>query len=121
MSISRCDRGTSIQGTFAGSGGAWSAADVVVRRRRASLPRKLFARKGVASARIQNAKALAPKAVDPRATRVIGHHDYGDGRHALELEAPSVDLMLYHDGGVTLAEWVTVDGELIGLVPVGEC
>ncbi len=48
-------------------------------------------------------------------------HDFGDGRHALEFDGPSIDLMLYHDEGVTIAEWVTVDGELIRLVAVGDC
>ncbi len=121
MSISRCDRGTSVQGAFAGSGGAWSAAEIVVRRRRSSFPRKLFARSRAAAPRVRNVRAVAPKRVELHGARVVGHHDFGDGRHAVELEAPSLDLMLYHDRGVTLAEWVTVGGELLALVPVGEC
>ncbi|MGZ3416726.1 MAG: hypothetical protein ACXWUG_21540 [Polyangiales bacterium] len=55
------------------------------------------------------------------APEITAHHDYGDGRHALEFEDPALDLMLYHDGGVTIAEWVTVDGLLVMMIPVGEC
>ena len=53
--------------------------------------------------------------------RVIGVHCFGDGRYAIEFAGPSLDLMLYHDRGMTIAEWITVDGELVTLVPVGDC
>lgn len=89
------------------------------RRRRGSFARTLVARARPASAR-QKKTALVPprRRLEPRLANV---HDFGDGRHALEFEGPSIDLMLYHDRGVTIAEWVTVDGDLIGLVVVGDC
>jgi hypothetical protein len=89
------------------------------RRRRRSLPRVLTARTGAATPRTK-ATFMKPTArvIDPR---VLGVHDFGDGRHAIEFEGPSLDMMLYHDRGVTLAEWVTVDGELVSMILVGDC
>lgn len=92
---------------------------VVVHRRRRSHPRPLVARTQAPTPRVK--KTFDPKKkwlVDPRLTH---HHDFGDGRHALEFETPMIDMMLYHDRGVTIAEWVTADGRLISLLPVGDC
>ncbi len=89
------------------------------RRRRRALPRALTARAGAATERTKStAIPRAPRVYEPR---VLGVHDFGDGRHAVEFEGPSLDMMLYHDRGVTLAEWVTVDGELVSMIVVGDC
>ncbi len=80
--------------------------------------RTLTARSGASHPRVR--RLLAPSR--PKVNvRLAGHHDFGDGRHAIEFEAPAMDMMLYHDRGVTIAEWVTTEGLLIALVPVGEC
>ena len=87
-------------------------------RRHRGLPRGLTARHRPALARQKNTGPSRRAEYQPRLANV---HDFGDGRHALEFDGPSIDLMLYHDEGVTIAEWVTVDGELIRLVAVGDC
>jgi hypothetical protein len=90
-----------------------------IHRRRRSLPRGLTARSRVRTARSR--KFLSLRRPPPPALEILAHHDYGDGRHALEFEGPALDMMLYHDGGVTIAEWVTVDGALVSMIVVGEC
>lgn len=90
-----------------------------IHRRRRSLPRGLSARSRVCTARSR--KFLSLRRPPPPALEITAHHDYGDGRHALEFDAPALDMMLYHDGGVTIAEWVTVEGSLVSLILVGEC
>lgn len=87
-------------------------------RRARGLPRKLVARNGPAVPRQRRSAVNLPV---PYAPRLAGVHDFGDGRHALEFDGPALDLVLYHDDGITIAEWVTVDGELLGLVVVGDC
>lgn len=87
-------------------------------RRQRSLHRVPTARRRAAQARCKPSSMPAPL---PYAPRLQGVHDYGDGRHALEFAGPSLDLVLYHDRGVTIAEWVTVGGDLLALVAVGEC
>lgn len=87
------------------------------RRRRLGLPRMPVARAGAAVARIKKTTSTRRR-VDPQ---IVGVHDFGDGRQAIEFEGPSLDMMLYHDGGATIAEWVTVDGEFVSLIPVGDC
>lgn len=89
------------------------------RRRRRGLSRPPVARAGGAAHRMKNARVTqSPRAPEPH---VVGVHDFGDGRQAIEFEGPSLDMMLYHDRGVTIAEWITVDGELVTLIPVGSC
>lgn len=118
MSYSRTERGTLIEdlSTNPGALGTFEVREV---RRRRSLPRGLTARARAAMPRTRKtAMTRMRPSFEPR---VIGAHDFGDGRHAIEFEGPSLDLMLYHDRGVTLAEWVTVDGELVTMVAVGDC
>jgi len=92
---------------------------VVDHRRRRSLPRSLVARGGRIAPRQKKLGIARPRTqYEPRLTHI---HDFGDGRHALEFDNPSMDLVLYHDQGVTIAEWVTVEGELVWLVAVGDC
>jgi hypothetical protein len=90
-----------------------------IHRRRRSLPRVLTARSRTCTTRAR--KLLSVRRPPPPALEITAHHDYGDGRHALEFDAPALDMMLYHDGGVTIAEWVTVDGALVSMIAVGEC
>lgn len=116
MSYSRIERGvvTSISEPT-----AVDSCPIRQRRRRRSLPRALTARAGAATPRTRaTAASPMPRVYQPR---VLGVHDFGDGRHAVEFEGPSLDMMLYHDRGVTLAEWVTVDGELVSMIAVGDC
>lgn len=87
-------------------------------RRHRGLPRALTARCRPA---VPRQKVVVPSSRVPYEPRLAGIHDFGDGRHALEFDGPSLDLMLYHDQGVTIAEWVTVDGDLLRLVEVGDC
>jgi len=117
MSDSRMERGTLI--TTIAEPSALGTIEVREVRRRRSLPRGLTAR---ARGSMSRTKKTAMTRMRPRMElRVIGAHDFGDGRHAIEFEGPSLDLMLYHDGGVTIAEWVTVDGELVTMIAVGDC
>lgn len=88
------------------------------RRRHRALPRTLVARSGPAVPRQKKTTAPARLSWAPRISNV---HEFGDGRTAVEFDGPSIDLMLYHDQGTTIAEWVTVDGELLRLVAVGDC
>lgn len=87
-------------------------------RRYRALPRTFVARSRPALPR-QKKTAAVPRV--QHELRLSNVHDFGDGRMAVEFDGPSIDLMLYHDRGVTIAEWVTVDGELIGMVVVGDC
>ena len=89
------------------------------RRRRRGLPRTPVARAGAAVPRVKQRREEPRLRV--QAPQIVGVHDFGDGRQAIEFEGPSLDMMLYHDRGVTIAEWVTVDGELVTLIPVGDC
>jgi len=117
MSYSRTERGTFLTSdTEPTTLGMFEVGEV---RRRRSLPRGLTARSRVATPRTR--KTAMTRVRPPVEMRVVGAHDFGDGRHAIEFEGPSLDLMLYHDGGVTLAEWVTVDGDLVTMVAVGDC
>lgn len=89
------------------------------RRRRRGLSRSPVARGGGATERMKHSRVTrTPRPPEPA---IVGVHDFGDGRKAIEFEGPSLDMMLYHDRGVTIAEWVTVDGELVTLIPVGAC
>jgi hypothetical protein len=116
MSFDRAERGTV---TKIDAPGIVSSGAIRERRRRRALPRALTARDGACTARTK--QILKPRPVRTYEPRVIGEHDFGDGRHAIEFEGPSLDLMLYHDRGTTLAEWVTVDGELVIMAAVGDC
>jgi hypothetical protein len=119
MSDSRIERGTVITTITEPSARALGTFEVHEVRRRRSLPRELVARSRVATPRTRKtAMARMRPTVE---LRVLGTHDFGDGRLAIEFEGPSLDLMLYHDRGVTLAEWVTVDGELVTMIAVGVC
>jgi hypothetical protein len=118
MSYSRTERGTLITNasTTPSAVGTFVVREV---RRRRSLPRGITARAGAA---VQRTKKTSMTQMRPAfEPRVIGEHDFGDGRHAIEFEGPSMDLMLYHDRGVTIAEWVTIDGELVMMIAVGDC
>lgn len=88
------------------------------RRRHRALPRGLVARSGKALPRQKKTSSVPRMRYEPRLANV---HDFGDGRTAIEFDGPSIDLMLYHDRGVTIAEWVTVEGELLRLIVVGDC
>lgn len=111
----RCDRTSCIQHREGGN--PFAPCEHRVHRRRTLALRGLVARAGASKPRVRRVFDRRPSF----APVVTGHHDYGDGRIAVEFEGPSLDLMLYHDGGVTLAEWVTTAGDLIALVPVFEC
>lgn len=116
MSYSRTERGIVSTTTEPNAVGE---CPIQRRRRRRALPRVLTARSGAAIERTKTTfNAPPPRVWDPR---ILGIHDFGDGRQAIEFEGPSLDMMLYHDRGVTLAEWVTVDGELVSLILVGDC
>ena len=117
MSDSRIERGTLIKAVVEPN--ALGTVQVHEVRRRRSLPRALTARSRESSPRTKNTAMVRMRPTVE--LRVIGAHDFGDGRHAIEFEGPSLDLMLYHDRGVTLAEWVTVDGELMTMAVVGDC
>lgn len=116
MSQARFVRGS--QPTVTSNPHSIDGRDLHERRRRSAHPRTLIARGRPAAPRSK--KTFTPKPL-PYSPRLASMHDFGDGRIALEFEGPSLDLMLYHDRGVTIAEWVTIDGELVGLVVVGEC
>ena len=89
------------------------------RRRRGSSARALAPRRR--SPALRRRLGVGPRVSAPYEPRLAKVHDFGDGRHALEFDAPSMDLVLYHDGGRTIAEWVTVAGDLLWLVRVGAC
>ena len=90
-----------------------------IHRRRRAFPRALSARSRVSAPR--DRKVLALRRPPVQTPEITGHHDYGDGRHAIEFAGPVLDMMLYHDDGVTIAEWVTVAGALVSVIPVGDC
>ena len=117
MSDSRIERGSILTpNTEATPLGMFEVGEV---RRRRSLPRGLTMRARAATPRTR--KTAMARMRPSMEMRVVGTHDFGDGRHAIEFEGPSLDLMLYHDRGVTIAEWVTVDGDLVSMIPVGDC
>jgi hypothetical protein len=114
MSFGRCDRGSVVPRV---RDLATDGVDLVVRRR-ISFPRPLVARSRRALPRARRTTGKTPPSFK---VRVTGQHDFGDGRYVVEFDGPALDLMLYHDEGVTLAEWLTIEGGLIALVPVGDC
>lgn len=116
MSFFRIERGIVTHNT---EPAAIGDCPIRERRRRRGLARSPVARAGAPTPRIK--KTVLGRPPPPYAPELLGVHDFGDGRHAVEFNGPSLDMMLYHDRGVTLAEWVTVDGELLSLIVVGDC